>query len=444
MRARVAVAAAATLLGFASGAWANGRFPKTNQLVVMQTNPSVVVVRSTFGVLFSKDRGQNWDWVCEQGIGYGGVEDPAIGITSSGTVLLAAFEGLAVSPDTGCSWSTIGGPLAKQFFVDVAVRPDNPHAAVAIASTYDGDGGAQSFYSQIFETTDDGAHWTAYGDPLDPTFVVATVDVSATDPHRVYVSATKTASTRTAAIFVSKTDGTQWTSTNIPLVSAAETSVFIAAVDPKNADVVYVRTGDETGTQPSRLLVSSDGAQTFTQRYAGGPMLGFALAPDGSKVYLGGPTDGLEIAKATDLAFTRRSTLQVGCLATSGSTLYACSSDVSGFIVGASTDDGATFAPLLHLCSVRGPLACGAGTAAAVCPASWPNVASQISDPCVSPDGGPPPGADGGADAGPGVPASGKSGGCAAAPGAVGAGGGALVTLGIAVALLGRKRRKRP
>jgi hypothetical protein len=51
----------------------------------------------------------------------------------------------------------------------------------------------------------------------------------------------------------------------------------------------------------------------------------------------------------------------VQCLAFQGSRLLACSDEVSGFVVGASTDDGASFTPLLRLSCVRGPLACGEG-----------------------------------------------------------------------------------
>jgi hypothetical protein len=102
-------------------------------------------------------------------------------------------------------------------------------------------------------------------------------------------------------------------------------------------------------------------------------MLGFALSPDGSKVFLGGATDGLQVAAISDYAFRQTSTVPVQCLRTSGNTLYVCSDELSaGFTVGASVDDGASIAPTLHVANVRGPLACPAASSTAACVASWP------------------------------------------------------------------------
>ena len=107
--------------------------------------------------------------------------------------------------------------------------------------------------------------------------------------------------------------------------------------------------------------MSKDGGKTFKTAFTGaGTMLGFALSPDGSKVYLGGPVDMLQVASRDDSVFTQKAQVRVQRLLTVGTKLYACSSEVSGFIVGVSTDDGATFAPKLHLSCVRGPLACPA------------------------------------------------------------------------------------
>ena len=64
----------------------------------------------------------------------------------------------------------------------------------------------------VYVSIDDGAHWAAIGAPLDPTVIVQTIDVSARDPHRIYVSATRGyASSRTASLFVSTDDGAHWT-----------------------------------------------------------------------------------------------------------------------------------------------------------------------------------------------------------------------------------------
>jgi hypothetical protein len=266
------------------------------------------------------------------------------------------------------------------------------------------------YINQVYSTTDDGAHWAPYGVSFGSSYIGDTIEVSKSNPHRVYVSAENGGqATMQGVLFTSTTDGMAWTTYPIPLLQANEEAAFIAAVDPTNEQRVYLRTGDKsTGRQPSRLLVTDNAGMSFTTRFTGNaPMQGFALTPDGSKVYIGfgpslvdgGTPQGLQIASTQDFMFTQRNTDLIQCLALSGSTLYACAPEVNGFIIGASMDDGKSFATLLHLCSVRGPLACGASTTAGmICPMYWTGgtmaapigQASQLGVPCSGPpDAGP-------------------------------------------------------
>src|SRR5215475_8960530 len=95
LRFRDAIGAcvAVACVAAAGSARANGRFPAANQLVASQTDPNYLVLRTTFGILFSHDQGTTWDWICEKGVGYGGVEDPSMGILPSG-VIAGIFGGL--------------------------------------------------------------------------------------------------------------------------------------------------------------------------------------------------------------------------------------------------------------------------------------------------------------------------------------------------------------
>ena len=102
-RAVFAFALGAALVASAP-ALAKGRFPAANQLVVTPGKPDALVLRTTFGVLFSNDAGKTWDWVCERAVGYGGVWDPPIAAFANGTVIAGTIDGLAVSPDHGCAW----------------------------------------------------------------------------------------------------------------------------------------------------------------------------------------------------------------------------------------------------------------------------------------------------------------------------------------------------
>lgn len=435
--------ALASLAAAERNALANGRFPAASQLVVAPTDPSLLLLRTTYGVLVSHDTGGAWDWICERAIGYGGSEDPSLALTSSKRIVAGTYEGLALSPDTGCGWSFYGDALVKKVIADVVVRPDAPATAFALGSTYAGanDAGASLYENRLFGSTDDGASWAPFGAAIAPDVISETVEVAASDAQRIYVTAVRGAgATAQGLIFVSSDGGATWTERTV--VGPSDTTSpdrlpYLSGVDPKNADRIYVRTDTGEATKPvSRLLVSDDAGQTFRVVFASKPLLGFALNEDGSRVFVGSK-DGLFTASRDDLAFTQRSPIEIQCLKRAGARLYACSSEVSAhFIVGASDDDGSTFAPVLHLDTVRGPIACAPEAAAARCGADWPPVRDTLGIDAGSDagDAGPSPGGDHGRCGCrvPGAPAGGT--------GALGAG--AALALAAAAAVAARRRRR--
>jgi len=345
-------------------AHANGRFPESNAIFFAPNDAEYVLLRTTFGQILSHDRGKTWDWVCEQSVGLAGVEDPMYSITPDNTVIASTFQGLAVSRDGSCNFGFVGNALEDLVFIDLTSRPRTPGPVVAFASSYDGqdDAGAIFFKSRLFETTDEGKTFAPLGPALDPTLLGETVDVTASDPDRIYVSAQRSPDKdRTAALLTSRDHGKTWTESPIALASG-ERAAFIAAVDPRNADRIYVRTSSSSNA-PSRLLLSDDAGKTFRTIFtAQGPLAGFALAKDGTKVWVGGVRDGLHVASTTDFAFAQRSKVEVSCLALAADGLWTCSSEKSGFVVGLSKDEGATFEKKLRFCEIRGPLACAPGS----------------------------------------------------------------------------------
>jgi hypothetical protein len=454
-------AGALVALGSAVAA-ANGRFPASNQLLFAPGDPSLVVLRTTFGILISHDNAATWSWLCEDALGLPPTSgaDPALGLTGGKALVGGIYRGLEVSPDVGCTWTFAGGPLSGVLVSDLAVRPNAPHTVVAVESNYADNAGADGgagYTNQVFESTDDGATWSPLGVPIDPSVFLTTIDVAASDPQRLYVSGFRNATTMGAAnaasLFVSIDAGAHWIERPLPTL-VDETSAYIAAVDPSDADLVYVRTeGNALASSQSRLFVTSNAGQSFDvalafeQKDAGvtatDQILGFALSPDGSKVYAGSPT-GLYVATRASLAdaagsFTKMASIHVQCLATRGSELWACSDEVSGFVAGVSNDDGMTFTPKLHLDGVASALSCAADATAAQCSgAEFQQLCAMLGG-CAN---------AGGADAGDGgapppVPPSRSSGGCSLLDG-----GGAPWTLcaGAAAVLLAaaaRRRRRR-
>jgi hypothetical protein len=343
-------------------------------------------------------------------------------------------------------------------------------------------------YSQVFQTTDNGKTWAAMGTPIDPTFLVTTIDVTKTEPQRIYVSGTRgLGSDRTASLLVSSDGGKTWIEKPIPQFNPnQELSIYIGAIDPTNADRVYLRSsGLKTGGQ-SRVYFTSNGgadaATTFSMsgslpdeggfdvEEAGmfditGELLGFALSPDGSTIYIGTIESGLWVANTSDMVFTQKNAnVRVKCLATRNHELWACSDITSGFVVGESLDDGASFTPKMKyvtsLCgpidcapNPGGPLGCGATDNGASCVSAYETFCANddqghvcgscggdggAPDDAGTPEGGPVD-AGRGADAGPtGTPSVSSSCGCSV----VGGRGATGLAAGLALAAITLRRRQ--
>jgi hypothetical protein len=433
-------ALAAAVLSSAGPASANGRFPASNQIVFSPSNPDVVLTRTTFALLPSTDNGATWSYLCESTLGLPSTtyEDPELAFTASGALvagLSAPTIGLDVSTDLGCSWGCSSGVLLNQQIADTVVRPDSPHEILALTGTF-GDGGS---YSQVFQSTDDGATWAALGVPIDPAVVVETIDVAANDPMRIYVSGTRGyGATRTASLFESTNAGASWMEHPIAQFLGdqvgGENSVYIGAVDPTDADRVYLRSSGSAEGGESRLYVTSNAGESFTiakdfaVEAAGlaiiGELLGFALSPDGTEVYVGTKESGLWRASSSDMSFSLiNAKVGVQCLATrqtaSGPELWACGNEYTdppnnpdAFIVGRSTDDGVTFQSLLPtLTNLSGIAQCGTAPSGAVACGTTANASvactcdeyaafcsnTEAIDACLGCGQGPAP--DGGADA---------------------------------------------
>lgn len=231
-RRRALVAAALVLASLSGGAIAraNGRYPLAGQFVASPVEPDLLALRATFGILVSHDAGKAWDWICEPAVGYSDInEDPSIGWTSS-AALVGMFEGMAVSPDQGCSWSTkIAGPIA-----DLVVRRDDPHSALALTTTYQStdDAGDFLYASALYMTSDDGAHWTQLSGSIDPLTIPETVDVSS-DGGTIYISGYQFVGNSRIGVFLRSTDhGASYVKSTIDL-APTEIAPFIGAVDPK-------------------------------------------------------------------------------------------------------------------------------------------------------------------------------------------------------------------
>lgn len=450
-RRAITAAAALVIASIPTLASANGRYPAAGQIALDPADPSTLLVRTTYGVLVTRDAGHRWSWICEGAVGYGGFEDPMVAFTGDGSILAGIFEGLSVSHDSGCQWDFAQGALANRYVIDLSVERADPSRGVLIVSNSAGqdDGGAATFLTQLWETGDDGKTWAQAGVNLPGDFLGLTVDAAPSDRKRVYLSGRLGPPTYPGVLERSDDRGATWQAWPIP--GSDDTHLpYIGAIDPNDPSVVYVRLN---GPSTDQLVVTKDGGKTWQPSFTTtGTMYGLALSPDGATIALGGDKDGVWTAPTSTLQFTKVSSAGIKCLTwPAADKLYACADEfVDKFTAGVSADEGKTFTPVMHLQALCGPLACGPGTSAGkTCPALWGATAANIgATPCDGATTG--SGSTGSGAGSTGSGASGGSGGgssagsCALPGAAVGGFACAGSLLGAAAALARRRGRRRP
>lgn len=365
-----ALAAGLGFVLFSTATSANGAFPAVSQLVSDPADPDHLVLRSTFGLLVTRDRGQTWDWLCEAGLGYKDVQPP-MAVLAGGVILLGVPNGISRGGTSGCDFALATGPDAAVF--DLARVPAEADGAVAVSLS--------GTTAQLWRTHDAGLSFIALGDPISG-FIPATVDVAPSDANVIYLSGLLGTQ---GSLLRSSDGGISYATFAIPNTTTAHRP-YIAAVDPNDADVVYVRLDGE----PSELEVTRDGGKTFTAPLTTEvPALGLALSPDGQTVIASNSFDGTFRADAATLAFEKVACQGPSCLSFTDSGLFGCGDQrVDGFVVGESADRGRSFQRVVDLTCIRGPAACGSDTSVGqFCPEAWPPIQAQLgATECSPPD----------------------------------------------------------
>jgi len=361
-RAAVSVSVTVFALLVPELARANGAFPAVSQLVPDPADADHLVLRTTFGLLVTRDRGATWDWLCEAGAGYLDVEPP-MAVLPGGVILLGLPEGVSRSSASGCSFERAKGIDAIVY--DLARVPSEPDGAVAISGS--------GTDAQLWRSVDAGKSFAPAGDVI-ADFLPTTVDVAATDSNAIYASGVS----GTSGVLLRSSDGGQSFKRFVVPGATATRRPFIAAVDPRDADTVYVRL-DAPSAAP--LEVTHDGGKSFvTPLTTTVPAAGFAISPDGSTVIVSNAYDGTFRAATDTLEFEKVACSGPTCLSFNEAGLFGCGDQfVHGFVVGRSDDLGASFQRLVDLTCVRGPAECDSETTVgSLCPAAWPDVQQQL------------------------------------------------------------------
>jgi len=358
-----AMRSAVLLLALAGTAYANGRAPVTNGTFFKPNDPHSLYVRSTFGLLISHDDGCTFDWVCEDNIGYNGAFDPKYAIGADGAIFAATQNGLRVSRDGGCSFTT----ATPDEFVDAFDLAPNGDIWIGTASI----GQMNDVYHSI-----DGAMTFSPMGMATSTGFYRSIEVAPSDPRRIYLTSNETAGTPAMHLFRSDDTGAMFAPEPLAGVIAGSFPVaIVAAVDPANPDVVYLVSVGANPPNGDRLYRSTDGAVTFQQVLATDNKIRDVVIADAQHVFatttvilingseIGGPAF---VSTNAGLAFSQlASAPQLDCLAKRpDGVLVGCGANWQpDYMAVATSTDGATWQKVWRFVNMAGPLACPPGTA---------------------------------------------------------------------------------
>jgi len=381
-------------------------------------------------------------------------------VAPGGRILVASsFDGLRVTDDL-CNWKSIT-QFDQDLVADVVVAPD---ALWLLTST----GSAAGIDGSIWRSTDNGETWAQVGGKLPRDLAATALAVPA--PDRMYVTGgviqTGDAATSGTVDALERSDDGGQTWTRFPVPAAVQNATLrIHGVLPGDPDAVFVWFDlSEVLNQDSidEIWMTPDGGTTWKQVYVGaGDLPGLAFSPDGKRVAIAGPKEGVRTAALSDVetqgptAFTEAFDQPVWGLSWTDSALFAGNNDfaaagIERFTFGRSVDDGQSFSPIMNICQVEFPACDPSSTQERACREIFEQEGGfkadyLDSDRCLANNAPPTTSPDGGITGGPKAGGSSKDdSGCSFAGNREAGGEGTLVgagLLGLAAAL--RRRRAR-
>jgi hypothetical protein len=313
--------------------------------------PAMEWVRTNRGVILKAGAGQPLRLLCNDA--YGASLSEVVPMLAAGDgLVIATYSGglVRLAPD-GCNAPAVEAPLASRHVADLAADSEANRFFALLSPSDSGPGG-------VLVSADAGLTWSAGAEI--PDFGTALL-VAPSDSARVYVSAIAETADGTASnqLYVSS-DAAQTFSPQPFTLSDSEVRAFVVAVDPADADRVFLRTVAANPEMPDRLLLSEDAGHTFSEVYSAlGPLV---LAISADTVWLGGKT-GLFRSDDRGKHFEAvpGAPSYVSCLRVAPEGLSLCGYQNLEFGVFRAADGQAPFSSELRFTDVT-ELACGAQT----------------------------------------------------------------------------------
>jgi MYXO-CTERM domain-containing protein len=366
----------------ASAALAHAGFPDTTSVTVRRDHPEDLFVGATFGAVISRDSGKTWQWLCPQGLGYGGWPPESYLWQPNGDLITATGNALLRSRDGGCTWAAHEYFSSRSLWPARLMSPASTPSRVWVVTNRSG------VANGLYRSDDGGENFT------DTTLqssngIFTGVQEAPSDAKRLYVSGQTPEGIR-----LSRSDdgGATWThypqpftEYRLPDSPSGPYDFIVLKVAPNDPNHLWARVSAFGWTY---VLESKDGGQSFQsilhppdQERDGLPeyIIGIEASADGNTLWVATPTR-LYRKRTGEAAVLLSLPTGNACVERqSDDSLLVCGADREhNWVLARTRDEGETYTPLFSLTDIQAPT-CPAGTPVHDrCLSAWPQFAASI------------------------------------------------------------------
>jgi hypothetical protein len=345
---------------------------------------NALALNTNRGILFSTDAGKTWHYLCRGAIN---LQVPLIGVTARSQVMVGHRGGMSALGVDGCGLHAVSTPMSGNSLADLQRDPTSPQGWYATTTKYGQQNG-------LYYSSDDGLSWSALGALEQGPFFKGVRP--SRDGKRIYVVTAQyyepvgmELDHTDYAIRWSDDRGQSWTSYPVTL-RKDDRELVLLGVDPTNADrvfaAIHVCRADEScldpklGLRKDTLLVSHDRGKTWSTLLELAEVAGFAVDP--KYIWVGDWQGGLWRMNLDGSAAQMLAKIKPGCLHKDADDLFVCGTDLNGFMLARSGDDGVTLTPVAQSGNTLGNPSCppdplAVATLREVCEQEWTDLCRE-------------------------------------------------------------------